>query len=111
MGFQASNLGQAIEIVNEMLEWKGEKTKDESQNEKDEYQNEKDDHQHESLENESQESQYEKCKIFLGYTSNLVSSGLREMIRYIVQRNQVNVIVSSAGKLIDQTALKMSRWN
>ena len=39
----------------------------------------------------------EKCKIFLGYTSNLVSSGLRDMIRYLVQHSLVDVIVASAG--------------
>lgn len=26
-----------------------------------------------------------RCKIFLGYTSNLVSSGVREHLRYLVQ--------------------------
>lgn len=26
-----------------------------------------------------------RCKIFLGYTSNLVSAGVREHIRYLVQ--------------------------
>lgn len=30
-----------------------------------------------------------KCKIFLGYTSNLVSSGLRETIRFLVQHKMV----------------------
>lgn len=39
----------------------------------------------------------EKCKIFLGYTSNLVSSGLRDILRYVVQTNQVDVVVTSAG--------------
>ena len=38
-----------------------------------------------------------RAKIFLGYTSNLVSSGLRETIRYLVQNRMVDVIVSSAG--------------
>ncbi|CAI2182038.1 6444_t:CDS:2 [Funneliformis geosporum] len=38
-----------------------------------------------------------KCKIFLGYTSNLVSSGLREIIRYLVQNSLVDVIVTTAG--------------
>merc|ERR1712065_82310 len=32
-----------------------------------------------------------------GYTANLVSSGLRETIRYLVQNRMVDVIVSSAG--------------
>ncbi|KAI9348950.1 Deoxyhypusine synthase [Zopfochytrium polystomum] len=38
-----------------------------------------------------------KCKIFLGYTSNLVSSGLREVIRYLVEHKLVDIIVASAG--------------
>lgn len=33
----------------------------------------------------------------MGYTSNLVSSGLREVFRYLVQHSLVDVIVSSAG--------------
>jgi deoxyhypusine synthase len=35
--------------------------------------------------------------IYLGYTSNLVSSGLREIFRYLVQNKKINVVVSSAG--------------
>lgn len=37
------------------------------------------------------------CTIFLGYTSNLVSSGLRETIRYLVQHKMVDAIVTTAG--------------
>jgi deoxyhypusine synthase len=39
----------------------------------------------------------EKTTIFLGYTSNLISSGLREVLRYLVQHRHVSVIVTSAG--------------
>ena len=35
--------------------------------------------------------------IFLGYTSNLISSGLRETFRYLVQHNHVSAIVTTAG--------------
>lgn len=35
--------------------------------------------------------------IFLGYTSNMVSSGLRDVFRYLVEHKKVNVIVTSAG--------------
>jgi deoxyhypusine synthase len=38
-----------------------------------------------------------KCTIFLGYTSNLVSSGLREIIRFLVQHNYVSCLVTTAG--------------
>ncbi len=39
----------------------------------------------------------EKATIFLGYTSNLVSSGLRDIFRYLVQHKKVGVIVTTAG--------------
>ncbi|KAL8706605.1 MAG: hypothetical protein Q9201_000352 [Fulgogasparrea decipioides] len=38
-----------------------------------------------------------RTTIFLGYTSNLVSSGLRETIRYLVEHKHVSAIVSTAG--------------
>jgi deoxyhypusine synthase len=38
-----------------------------------------------------------KCTIFLGYTSNLVSSGLRETIRYLAQHRMIDCIVTTAG--------------
>ncbi|HPD81804.1 MAG TPA: deoxyhypusine synthase [Candidatus Pacearchaeota archaeon] len=58
-GFQASNLSQAIDIVNEMIKV--------------------------------------NSKIYLGYTSNMVSSGLREIIRYLVEHKKVDVCVTSGG--------------
>lgn len=39
----------------------------------------------------------EKATIFLGYTSNMVSSGLREIIRYLVENKKINIIVTTAG--------------
>jgi deoxyhypusine synthase len=36
-------------------------------------------------------------KLFLGFTSNQVSSGNRDIIRYLVQNKQVDVIVTTAG--------------
>ena len=38
-----------------------------------------------------------RCKIFLGYTSNLVSAGVREHIRYLVQNRMVDVLCTTAG--------------
>ncbi len=35
--------------------------------------------------------------IFLGYTSNMVSSGLRDIIRYLVQNKKVNVLITTTG--------------
>ncbi len=39
----------------------------------------------------------EKTFIFLGYTSNMVSSGLRETFRYLVEHKRVNVVVTTTG--------------
>ena len=39
----------------------------------------------------------DKAFIYLGYTSNLVSSGLREIIRYLAEHRMVDVIVTTAG--------------
>lgn len=38
-----------------------------------------------------------KAFIFLGYTSNMVSSGLRDIFRYLVEHKKVNYIVTTAG--------------
>lgn len=82
-GFQATSIGKGIEIINNMLKWR---LSDEpiAEDEKEELKN-------------PEVRKNTKCKIFLGYTSNLVSSGLREIIKYLVQHNLVDVIVSSAG--------------
>ena len=37
--------------------------------------------------------------IFLGYTSNMVSSGIREILRYLVQHKKINLIVTTAGAI------------
>ena len=38
-----------------------------------------------------------RCKIFLGFTSNLISSGVRDIIRYLVEHRMVDVLVTTAG--------------
>ena len=35
------------------------------------------------------EGQKTNCAMFLGYTSNMISSGLRETIRYLAEHNMV----------------------
>merc|ERR1711976_837606 len=37
------------------------------------------------------------CKIFLGYTSNMASCGVREVIRFLAQHKMIDCIVASAG--------------
>jgi deoxyhypusine synthase len=39
----------------------------------------------------------EGAAIFLGYTSNMVSSGLREVIRYLVEHKKIHACVTSGG--------------
>jgi deoxyhypusine synthase len=39
----------------------------------------------------------EKATIYLGYTSNMVTSGLRDVFRYLAEHKKVNVIVTTAG--------------
>ncbi|KAL3684621.1 hypothetical protein R1sor_002643 [Riccia sorocarpa] len=82
-GFQASHLGDAIDQVNEMIDWR--LSNDPIDDEADE-------------EERSEEFRRNcKCKIFLGYTSNLVSAGVRETIRYLVEHKMVDVVVTTAG--------------
>lgn len=38
-----------------------------------------------------------RCKIFLGFTSNLISSGAREIFRYLCKHKMVDVVVTTAG--------------
>lgn len=38
-----------------------------------------------------------KCTIFLGYTSNLISSGLREVLLFLVKHKLVSAICTTAG--------------
>lgn len=80
-GYQATNFGRAIDIVNGMLNWKPEAAQDPAKGEG---------------VSEKQLSP-NRCRIFLGYTSNLVSSGLRESIRFLVEKKMVDVLVSTAG--------------
>ncbi len=39
----------------------------------------------------------ERATIYLGYTSNLVTSGIRDVIRYLVEKKKVDVLVTTAG--------------
>ena len=39
----------------------------------------------------------EKCTIYLGYTSNMVTSGLREIFKWLAEHKKIDVIVTTAG--------------
>ncbi|KAK4284038.1 hypothetical protein QN277_000921 [Acacia crassicarpa] len=82
-GFQASNLGDAIQVINQMLDWS---LADEAITE--------------DCNEEEKDLAYRKsvrCKVFLGFTSNLISSGIRDTVRYLVQHHMVDVIVTTTG--------------
>ena len=81
-GFQATNFGKSVDEINRMLQARDVPLeKDEiDQYEEDEFIRRKN-----------------SCTIFFGFTSNLISSGLRETIRYLVEHNLVDAIVTSAG--------------
>lgn len=66
-GFQASSVSEAVRIIDSMIRWRDPDVPE------------------------------SRTTIFLGYTSNLVSSGLREVIRYLVQHKHVSAIVTTAG--------------
>ncbi len=60
-GFQATNLGKAVEIIGKMRK--------------------------------------EKATIFLSFTSNMVSSGLRDIFAYLAKNKLVDVIITSVGSI------------
>jgi deoxyhypusine synthase len=78
-GYQGTHLGKAILEVERMRSWR---LSDEPLGEDEE---------------DSEDRKDRKCKIFLGYTSNLISSGLREVFCFLAKNRMVDVIVSSAG--------------
>jgi deoxyhypusine synthase len=82
-GFQATNVGLAIEEINKMIAARNEEPPVE-----------------EDIDpcfSYPEGRKRPACTIFLGFTSNLVSSGLREAIRFLVQHNLIDCIVTSAG--------------
>lgn len=81
-GFQGSSLGLAIQEINHMIEKRLEPVEAGEGNEGEQL--------HESPHKTG-------CTIFLGYTSNLISSGVRESIRYLAEHKMVDVIVTTAG--------------
>ncbi|EFJ46913.1 hypothetical protein VOLCADRAFT_105354 [Volvox carteri f. nagariensis] len=82
-GFQATSFGQAILEVNRMINWRL----------SDEPVGPSTDPDHTDPEFRAST----RCLIFLGFTSNLTSAGVREHIRYLVQNRMVDVLVTTAG--------------
>ncbi|KAI9227210.1 MAG: DHS-like NAD/FAD-binding domain-containing protein [Piptocephalis tieghemiana] len=82
-GFQATSVGQAIDQINQMRAWR---LSDEPLT---------DDTPEELQDPEVRANT--RCRIFLGYTSNLVSSGVRETIRFLCEHRMVDCLVTTAG--------------
>ncbi|KZV68134.1 deoxyhypusine synthase [Peniophora sp. CONT] len=83
IGFQATSFGKAIDVVNKMRNWR---LSDEPIA----------DDEDEELRDPAKRASV-KCNIFLGYTSNLISSGLREVILYLAKHKHLACIVTTAG--------------
>lgn len=52
-----------------------------------------------------------RCTIFLGYTSNMISCGMREIIRYLVQHKMVDCIVTTGGGIEEDLMKCMSTFH
>jgi len=83
-GFQASNLAFAVDRINEMIHWR---------------MSEEDAKKPEHADMTQQEVKDARCTIFLGFTSNQVSSGNREVIRYLCEHNMIDCIVTTCGAI------------
>ncbi|MBN3324249.1 DHYS synthase, partial [Atractosteus spatula] len=81
-GFQATSFAQAVLEVNNMIEKRLEPLEESKES---------------TLSLEFSQRPQTGCTIFLGYTSNLISSGVRESIRYLAEHGMVDVIVTTAG--------------
>lgn len=84
MGFQASNVSLAIDQIKAMRQWR---LSDVPFNPKIE---------DSSLEDMSTRQKI-RARIFFSYTSNQISCGQREIIKFLVQHKMVDVIVTTAG--------------
>jgi deoxyhypusine synthase len=82
-GFQATSLNKSIEIINKMIKWR---LSDEEIKEDDS-----------DYYKDPKIRQATRCTIFLGYTSNMASCGMREIIRYLCEHKMVDAIVTTAG--------------
>lgn len=73
-GFQATNFALAVEEINKMLQQRCIPLAED---------------QIDTVEDDEFIQRKSQCTIFLGYTSNMVSSGIREIIRFLVQHKFV----------------------
>ncbi len=80
-GFQATNFGLAVEEINKMISCREQPVPAECL----------------AKCQLSEQNIRNNCTIFLGYTSNMSSCGVREQIRFLVEHKMVDCIVTTAG--------------
>ncbi|GAB5367277.1 hypothetical protein AAMO2058_001216400 [Amorphochlora amoebiformis] len=85
-GFQATHFGLAVNQINQMLKWRLSDEKFDPNTEGEE------------LKDPKVRAKI-KCTIFLGFTSNMVSCGNREVLRYLLQHKLVNACVTTGGAI------------
>jgi deoxyhypusine synthase len=82
-GFQATAFGRAVETVNRMLSW--------TLNDEPIVEDEDDAFRTANM------RQKVRCKVFLSFTSNIISAGTREVLRYLAEHSMVQVMITTAG--------------
>jgi len=88
-GFQATNLGLAIEEVKKMRRWRMSDVP---------FENLSPIYKSDDNLQDIEVRKKIRAKIFLSFTSNQISCGQREVIRFLAQHKMVDVIVTTAGK-------------
>ncbi|XP_003705705.1 deoxyhypusine synthase [Megachile rotundata] len=81
-GFQARNFGLAVEEIQKMINARNIPLQND---------------QLDTLEDDDFIKRKSSCTVFLGYTSNMASCGIRDTIRFLVQHKMVDCIVTTAG--------------
>ncbi|XP_061724989.1 probable deoxyhypusine synthase [Cydia pomonella] len=81
-GFQATSFGKAVAEINKMLKCRSVALTEETSD---------------PYEEDVFIKKKTNCTIFLGYTSNMISSGLRDTIKFLVKNKLVDCIVTTAG--------------
>ncbi|KAK0548221.1 Deoxyhypusine synthase [Tilletia horrida] len=85
VGFQATALSKAVDIVNDMRSWRLSQEPIDPELDPDDEKN------------QPEYRAQKKATVFLGFTSNLISSGLREVILFLVKHKHVDALVTTAG--------------
>ncbi|RXM92672.1 ATP-dependent Clp protease proteolytic subunit, mitochondrial [Acipenser ruthenus] len=93
-GFQATSWGRAVQEINSMIEKKLEPLEQTEEP---------------SAPPDLSQQHHSGCTIFLGYTSNLISSGVRESIRYLAQHNMFSAVLSALP--LNVHLLTLAQWD